>query len=79
MKDLIYNITFWVFCIFWAILFFLFLITVIEVVTQKYIGTRMTECYGKYGNEIMGVDCKEEVYCGVISRFFNACEIGGKS
>ena len=29
-----------------------------------------TECYDRYGNEILGLECEEEIYCGIVSKIF---------
>ena len=57
-----------------AFLFFFIgmILFIIDQATEKRMGYKMTECYDKFSNEIIELECEEEVKCGVVSeKWFN--------
>lgn len=46
----------------------------IDMMTSQKIGEKEVLCYDRYGNEIIGQVCVDEIYCGVIGEFFGECE-----
>lgn len=57
--------------VFWIIAFLVIgsiTLLLIDGDTQKTMGYKMTECYDRFENEIQGLECEEEVKCGIVSR-----------
>ncbi len=50
------------------------MISVIDKMTSKEIGTKEVECYDRYSNEIIGERCINIIYCGIISDFLGLCK-----
>jgi hypothetical protein len=53
------------------ILFILAVAMVIEGFSAKTIAVEQTPCFDSYGSVIKNISCEKEIYCGMVSEFFN--------
>ncbi len=57
------------------IIIFIMPFVFLEVVTSKYMGEINVKCYDRDWNEIQDLNCKEKVYCGIITNYLDQCII----
>ncbi len=68
----ILGVLFWIFFIMFSSLF---IMAVLEDITEKVIGTQEVKCYDRFRNEILNQTCIEDIYgCGVITMVRFGCE-----
>ncbi len=51
------------------------ILLLLDEVTKEYLGTIKTQCYDRWNNKIDDVTCTNEVYCGIVTKFFDDCPI----
>ena len=57
---------FWMLCMMVVIMGLL-----LDAITSESMGYKTTECYDRDWNEIKGLECEEEIMCGIIQKQFN--------
>ncbi len=43
----------------------------IEILTEETMRIETTECYDRFRNEIIGLECEKEIKCGSFSKIYN--------
>ena len=50
-------------------------LTLIEDQTSELVGQKQVPCYDKNNNVINNLTCTQNVTCGVVSKYFDSCEL----